>query len=178
MGVEFCKLAFSPHYITFDRDVDDNDHKHLQSVISLFPWGILDLSTSGSWSLPTFCSRMAFPPPQIPYSPCWRPWRGSTRRKSTALWSVRERCTSRSCSSSASSSVLKNPPTSRTPQTCWAEPQLLPQQHLPAPTDEYDAGARTGEQHWPSYMRTVCVYNPTYILCVYVYCILNENEVR
>lgn len=26
MGVEFCKLAFSPHYITFDRDVADTDH--------------------------------------------------------------------------------------------------------------------------------------------------------
>lgn len=36
MGVEFCKQAFSPHYITFDRDGDDTDHKRLQSVTSLF----------------------------------------------------------------------------------------------------------------------------------------------
>lgn len=59
MGVEFCKLTFSPHYITFDRDANDNDHKHFCSQRFHFSH---EEYLTGSSSLPIFCRPVASSP--------------------------------------------------------------------------------------------------------------------
>lgn len=59
MGVEFCKLAFSPHYITFDRDANDNHHKHFCSQQFHFSH---EEYLTGSSSLPIFCRSCGFFP--------------------------------------------------------------------------------------------------------------------
>lgn len=99
------------HLIRTNNEIETSSHSLLLSFL-LFP----PLSTH---------PLAAPPPPQTPCSLCYRPWRGSTRRRSAAPWSGRGRCTNRSCSSSADDLLLRNPPTSWTRQACCPAQPLL-----------------------------------------------------